>query len=289
MCRGGCKLKKNWRSHASILKFPNDEFYKGELVANADPVIVNSCLRWWRLPNPSFPIVFHAIKGKDQRQASSPSFFNISEASAVRDYIRDLREDTGLHISDNLMGVISPYNAQCQKIRTLLRQSNPGVKVGSVEEFQGQERRVIFISTVRSSVDYVEFDLRHTLGFVANPRRFNVAMTRAQALLVVIGDPDVLGLDPLWRSFLNYIHLNGGWKGQTIPWDPNECVERSIGQSGGGLDVQRRLQTQDEMDDLVTRTRALILDSVPLDEEEEEAAELRRLEAVPDQPWREEE
>ena len=52
-------------------------------------------------------------------------------------------------------------------------------------------------------------------------------MTRAQALLIVIGDPDVLGLDPLWRAFLNYIHSNGTWKGLAIPWDPMEVLDGS--------------------------------------------------------------
>jgi len=90
----------------------------------------------------------------------------------------------------NEIGVITPYHAQCVKIRKALSGIADEVKVGSVEEFQGQvsislsayrsvanlsyqERRVIIISTVRSSREFVEFDLRHTLGFVANPRRFN--------------------------------------------------------------------------------------------------------------------
>ena len=45
---------------------------------------------------------------------------------------------------------------------------------------------------VRSNEEMIGFDLKHTLGFLSNPKRFNVAITRAQALLVVIGNPHVL-------------------------------------------------------------------------------------------------
>lgn len=75
--------------------------------------------------------------------------------------------------ADEHIGVISPYNAQCGKIRNLLSKFAKGIKVGSVEEFQGQERRVIIVSTVRSNIEFVQTDITHSLGFVANPRRFN--------------------------------------------------------------------------------------------------------------------
>ncbi|RXW12422.1 hypothetical protein EST38_g13432 [Candolleomyces aberdarensis] len=135
---------------------------------------------------------------------------------------------TNVVLSDDDIGIITPYHAQCLKIRTTLRSAMAdGVKVGVEAEANRdtQERKVIMISTVRSSKDYVKHDLRHTLGFVANPRRFNVAVTRAKALLIVIGNPHVLSLDPLWRSFLNYIHLEGGWVGPEIPWDPQAPVD----------------------------------------------------------------
>ena len=66
------------------------------------------------------------------------------------------------------------------------------MKVGTTEEFQGQERKVVILSTVRSSPEYVSLDQTHRLGFLADPKRFNVAITRAQALLIVVGNPNIL-------------------------------------------------------------------------------------------------
>ena len=79
--------------------------------------------------------------------------------------------------------------------------------------FQGQERRIIIISTVRSSEDYVGFDTRHNLGFLDNPKRFNVAVTRAQALLIVVGNPNILSLDEHWGALLRLSVNKGVYQG----------------------------------------------------------------------------
>jgi len=52
-----------------------------------------------------------------------------------------------------------------------------------------------------------------------------VAITRAQALLIVVGDPEVLGKDELWRTFLNYACLRKGWTGIAPSWKPEEHVD----------------------------------------------------------------
>ncbi|KIO33705.1 hypothetical protein M407DRAFT_13658 [Tulasnella calospora MUT 4182] len=271
------KLTKNWRSNPAIISFPNRMFYDGELEACASSSIANLCLGWKGLPNPGYPVIFQGIKGRDLRELSSPSWFNIEEASAIWYYVRDLRCDPSLGLGDQHIGVIAPYRAQVRKIRTILNVDFPDVKVGTTEEFQGDERYAIIVSTVRSSLDFVEFDLRHTLGFVANPRRFNVAMTRAKSILIIIGDPDVLGLDPLWRQFLNHIHEHGGWRGIRIPWDPTKDVFTETSERKTlPYDAQIRAKSEQDLRDLVARASATGLGVV--DEEDE-------LEADADQHW----
>ncbi|CAE6500014.1 unnamed protein product [Rhizoctonia solani] len=217
------KLLQNFRSHGSIISFPNEQFYLNELVARAPENIANSLLTWNGLPTENFPIVFEAVMGEDEREGSSPSYFNPHEASSVRDYVQRLIPIVG---SPANIGIVTPYKAQVRKIRRLLADNDiTGIDIGSVEQFQGQERRVIIISTVRSNKDLLSFDLIHTLGFVSNEKRLNVAITRAQSLLVVIGDPLVLGLDTLWRQFLYFIFHSGGWTGAPFPWNPDANPE----------------------------------------------------------------
>ncbi|KAK0204309.1 P-loop containing nucleoside triphosphate hydrolase protein [Desarmillaria ectypa] len=262
------KLTQNFRSHPAILKFPNERFYEGELQPCADPRSITAFIGSKHLEAKKFPIVFHSIAGKDDREASSPSFFNIDEVLDVMRTIEDLRSDKKLRITDNDIGVIAPYHAQVLKIKNVLRRGYESIKVGSVEEFQGQERKVIIISTVRSSKEFIEYDLRHTLGFVASPRRFNVAVTRAQALLVIVGDPNVLSLDPLWRSFLNYVYKYGGWRGLPISWDPDAAVDEA-----GGYERAFREAAQEDMNEFTRKLEAMTLAGVGEDE------------GVVDRPW----
>ena len=60
--------------------------------------------------------------------------------------------------------------------------------------------------------------------FVGPTHTFLVAITRAQSLLIVIGDPDVLGKDDLWRTFLNYACLHEGSTGKAVNWKPEEKI-----------------------------------------------------------------
>ena len=52
-----------------------------------------------------------------------------------------------------------------------------------------------------------------------------VSITRAQLLLIVVGDPEVLGKDELWRTFMNFVFRQGGWTGKMLTWNPKEDVQ----------------------------------------------------------------
>jgi len=217
------KLIRNYRAHSELLTLPNQLFYDGELLACAEPHACDACLRWEGLPTPGVPLFFHGMRGKDEQEKKSPSWFNADEVVAVVKLAQQLLQPramgrSGVSLKPEQIGIITPYNRQVQRLRFRLTKANlSAIKVGSVEMFQGQERRVILVSTVRSSSDWVGFDKRHHLGFLDNPKRFNVAITRAQALLIVVGDPSVLMLDPHWAALIRRCQEKGAYRGVALP------------------------------------------------------------------------
>ncbi|XP_023217489.1 putative helicase mov-10-B.1 isoform X2 [Centruroides sculpturatus] len=215
------KLLKNYRSHPSILKLPNELFYDNELQACADKTVCDLFCNWTYLPSKGFPIIFHGVISQDKREPNSPSYFNPEEISVVMDYIEKLLESTGdLNLSPKDIGIISPYRKQVDKIKNELKlnASCDDISVGSVEEFQGQERKAIIISTVRSNSDLAK-NHKFKLGFLKEPKRFNVAVTRAKALLIIVGNPFNLSKDKNWNRLLEYCCDNQSYCG--APYDNN--------------------------------------------------------------------
>ena len=232
------KLLKNYRSHPGILELPNKLFYDNELVPCVDVDERASPLsNWEHAPNPGCPLIFCGVEGKDQREGNSPSWFNIHEVERVRHYVTKLLEDETLNECD--IGIIAPYAKQVQKIKQMLaRLAVPGRKpaeivVGSVEQFQGEEKRVIIITTVRASEEYVStYDVEYNIGFLSDTKRFNVAITRAKELLITVGHPRVLWSDTNWRKFLQLCRSKKALDGVAPP--TKDYVKPTHAGGGGG-------------------------------------------------------
>ena len=84
--------------------------------------------------------------------------------------------------------VVAPYNAQVDLLRHKLRD---GVRVGTVDKFQGQEAPVVICSFASSSVE----DAPRGLTFLLDPHRLNVATSRARCTVIVVGSPRLLEVE----------------------------------------------------------------------------------------------
>uniref|UniRef100_A0A3B3ZU81 RNA helicase n=1 Tax=Periophthalmus magnuspinnatus TaxID=409849 RepID=A0A3B3ZU81_9GOBI len=216
------KLVYNYRSHEALLMLPSRLFYDGELRVKALHSVVESLCQWKVLPKKGFPLLFHGARGTEMREGNNPSWFNPVEAVQVMLYCCQLAKKLYKPVNASDIGIIAPYRKQSEKIRMLLRKVGlSDIKVGSVEEFQGQEYLVIILSTVRSNESLPSDDLQSSIGFLSNPKRFNVAITRSKALLIIVGNPHILIRDPCFRSLLEYSFINGAYLG----CDPPPCLK----------------------------------------------------------------
>ncbi|EFN85410.1 Putative helicase MOV-10, partial [Harpegnathos saltator] len=197
------KLIKNYRSHECILHVPNNQFYNNELVCwgQTDTRIA---LGWKKLPNKKFPMIFQEVLGIEER-SSKNSVFNAAEVHAVLGYVHMLMNAKfeNYTISEKDIGIVTPFKKQQLDImHRLAARGWKNVTVGTVETFQGQERTVMILTTVRSKI-FTHNGEEH-IGFLSNPKRFNVAVTRAKALLIIVGNPEVICKGEHWMALWKY-------------------------------------------------------------------------------------
>jgi DNA polymerase III delta prime subunit len=217
-------LLSNYRSHSKILDISSAMFYQSKLRACADPRVVDSLCSWKELgQQEQFPIVCYGIEGveayDDDGTGKVASLYNLAEATKVADVVQSLMEAAAYKVTAEQFGIIAPYRKHVATIRTILRRRGFGsVRVGCINDYQGQEARIIIISTVLSTLHQqskIKSDL--TATFLDDPKRFNVAISRAAALVVIVGNPHVLLSAPCWQDVVRNCVLNDCYKGCAIP------------------------------------------------------------------------
>jgi predicted DNA helicase len=208
-------LNVQYRMHEQIMNFSNMQFYKGELQA-ADHV-KNRTLGAGEWLSQPLTFIDTAGCGFDEKfNSENQSISNTEEASLLLKHLSNLIERIQTTNPDILqkpfqVGIISPYRAQVEylqeQIKTypLLAALGKAISIGTVDGFQGQEREVMYISMVRSND-------RGEIGFLADIRRMNVALTRAKMKLVVIGDSATLANHSFYQSFLEYVEQANAYK-----------------------------------------------------------------------------
>ncbi len=191
------RLDVQYRMHSRIMQFSSDLFYGGSLVA--DPSVATHRLA--DLPDVAStpltdePVTFIDTAGADYDEELEPdgeSRRNPREAQLVVAKIDELLA-AGVPAAD--IAVIAPYAAQVRLIRQL--RPSEAIEVDTVDGFQGREKEAVVISLVRSN-------RTGEIGFLADTRRMNVALTRARRMLLVVGDSATLGGNEFYSALLSY-------------------------------------------------------------------------------------
>ncbi len=212
------RLNVQYRMHNDIMNFSSDVFYENSLQADESvrtallvdlPTVKDS-------PLTSCPVHFIDTAGASYDEETEPngdSRLNPLEAELVVKKVNELIE---CGLSPGMIAVISPYSAQVKLLRELLSArggvpaagdgglSSSGIEIDSVDGFQGREKEVVIVSLVRSNRE-------GEVGFLADTRRMNVALTRARRKLIVIGDSATITHHGFYQRMVKYFESIGAY------------------------------------------------------------------------------
>jgi predicted DNA helicase len=196
-------LRIQYRMHEDIMRFSSDWFYHNQMVS-APEVKHRSILD---LDLPMTWIDTSQYEGKEEFVCESFGRVNKTEAELTLLSLQAYFEMIGKErvLEERLdVGVISPYRAQVQYLRQLVRKREffkpfrHLISINTVDGFQGQERDIIIISLVRSNDE-------GQIGFLRDLRRMNVAITRVRMKLIILGDRHTMTKHPFYRKLWDYI------------------------------------------------------------------------------------
>ncbi|NWU23729.1 SMBP2 protein, partial [Dyaphorophyia castanea] len=197
-------LTVQYRMHRDIMAWASAELYGGRL--GAHPSVAQHLLR--DLPGvssteeTSVPLLLIDTAGcglfelevEDEQSKGNPG-----EVQLVGMHVQAL-VDAGVKAKD--IAVVAPYNLQVDMLRQHLCHRHPELEVKSVDGFQGREKEAVILSFVRSN-------RRGEVGFLAEERRINVAVTRARRQVAVVCDSHTVGSRPFLRRLLDHLAQHG--------------------------------------------------------------------------------
>jgi ATP-dependent RNA/DNA helicase IGHMBP2 len=188
-------LAEQHRMNEQIMRYPSDALYGGKL--RAHPSVARHSL-----DDAPLEVIDTAGRGfEEATPEGSESKANPGEAELVAAEAERLIE-RGVAPRD--LAVIAPYDAQVQLLRQRLA-AHPDLEVDTVDGFQGREKEAVLVSLTRSNE-------AGELGFLADIRRMNVALTRARKKLVVVGDGATVRRHPFYDGFFRYAESLGAWQ-----------------------------------------------------------------------------
>ena len=196
-------LQVQYRMNEQIMRFSSDWFYGGK-VESAPQIKHRGILDY---DTPMMWIDTSEMEFKEDFVGESFGRINKEEATLTLETLKNYFQKIGKTriLEERIdVGIISPYRAQVQYLRRLIKKHEffkpfrSLISVNTVDGFQGQERDIILISLVRANDE-------GQIGFLRDLRRMNVAITRARMKLIILGDASTMTRHPFYKRLYEYI------------------------------------------------------------------------------------
>jgi len=186
-------LNVQYRMNSLLMKFPNAEFYNNSLKSDSsvDEITINDIIKSNKKEEAMLFVDTSEVDMEGERHLKdSKSIINKLEAKIAIEITQNYLNEG---LSEDEIGIISPYADQVKII-----QDRTPVEVKTVDGFQGREKEIIIISTVRSNEN-------GNIGFLNDLRRLNVAITRAKRKLIIIGNKNTLKHNPTYARLIDFV------------------------------------------------------------------------------------
>ena len=186
-------LNVQYRMNSLLMKFPNAEFYNNNLKSDAsvDDITINDIISSDKKEDAMLFVDTSEIdRDGEKHLKDSKSIINKLEANIA---VKIANDYLNMGLNEDEIGIISPYADQVKII-----QDKTPVEVKTVDGFQGREKEIIIISTVRSNEN-------GNIGFLKDLRRLNVAITRAKRKLIIIGNKNTLKHNPTYARLIEFV------------------------------------------------------------------------------------
>lgn len=180
-------LDTQYRMRQSIAGFSSHYFYDGALQTPS------------LLADTGVHITFIDTAGSGYNEKHGPDGMSLQNEGELS-IVNYLLAEEGFTIPSTAF--ISPYSGQVAAAKDVLP---AGLRISTIDSFQGQEKENIIVSLVRSNDEGI-------IGFLKDYRRMNVAITRAKERLIVIGDSATIGADKFYNEFLSYAEKHGSYR-----------------------------------------------------------------------------
>ncbi|XP_028791064.1 helicase SEN1-like, partial [Neltuma alba] len=202
-------LNEQYRMHPEICKFPSLHFYESKLLNGCDMPSKSASFHQTRRLGPY--VFYDIIDGQELHGKNSGvlSLYNQHEADAAVELLRFFRKRYPAEFIGRRMGVITPYKYQLSLLRSrfsnVFGSSNiANIEFNTVDGFQGREVDILLLSTVRAARSNSAGSgiKSSSIGFVADVRRMNVALTRAKVSLWILGNARTLQTNSNWAALV---------------------------------------------------------------------------------------